>query len=208
MSSWALTVGRWRGVPIRVHASVPIGLYVFSGFRFEPVWWACSLFLVSLHEVGHALVVKGVGGTPTEVMLTGYGGHCAWRGEVSPLGRAAIACGGVGAQLVLLLGVLGAAALGLVPATGASSTIFGALTFSNAWLMGFNLLPVAPLDGDEAWAFPLLLGESLRRRLTGRARGEWPVEAEGEAEAEVSSDTRAQAKALVDDLLDRAKRGE
>lgn len=102
MGNWAWKVGSWRGVPIRIHASTPIGLYAFSGFRFIPEWWACTLALVLLHELGHALAVRLVGGKATEVMLTGFGGHCGWVGEVSPLGRAAIACGGVAAQLALL----------------------------------------------------------------------------------------------------------
>ena len=50
MASWALTVGHWRRVPIRLHASVPLGLYVLSGFQFNPLWWLCTLVLILLHE--------------------------------------------------------------------------------------------------------------------------------------------------------------
>ena len=168
MANWAVQLGVWRGVPIRVHASTPVGLYVFSGFRFIPEWWACALALVLLHELGHALVVRLVGGRATEVMLTGFGGHCAWKGEVSPLGRAAIACGGVGAQLLLLVAALTLDALGLVPSGPSAALVQGAATFSNAWLIGVNLLPIAPLDGAEAWAFPYRLGQLARRRLKER----------------------------------------
>ena len=166
MAAWAVQIGAWRGVPIRVHASTPVGLYVLSGFRFIPEWWACTLALILLHEFGHAVVVRMAGGRATEVMLTGFGGHCAWVGGVSPVGRAAIACGGVAAQLILLVGALTLDALGLVPPGPAAALVLGAATYSNAWLIGLNLLPITPLDGVEAWAFPYRLGQRARLRLT------------------------------------------
>ncbi len=163
MASWSLTVARWKNVPIKVHAALPLGLFVFTGFRFAPVSWACMLGIVLLHELGHAWVVRLVGGLATEVMIHGFGGWCAWRGEVSKLGRAAIACGGVAAQLVLLLISLGADALGVWPHGGNAETVFWACTSSNAYMIAFNLVPIAPLDGVEAWSFPYLLGQQARR---------------------------------------------
>lgn len=205
MANWSLRVGSLRGVPIRLHASAPIGLFVFSGFRFLPEWWACSLALVLLHELGHALVVRMVGARATEVMLTGYGGHCAWEGEVSPLGRAAIACGGVGAQLVLLAVALTLDALGLVPEGRAAATVLGAATMSNAWLIGVNLLPIAPLDGAEAWAFPYRLGQLARRRLTTHRN---IIRVEGEAMTLDGAGVKEQAKNLAAQLLENARRGD
>lgn len=205
MANWSLKVGHWRGVPIRVHASTPVGLYVFSGFRFDPVWWACALGLVLLHELGHALVVRMVGGRATEVMLTGFGGHCAWTGEVSPLGRAAIACGGVAAQLVLLIMALVANGLGLVPASGVANTVLWAATMSNAWLIGINLLPISPLDGAEAWAFPYRLGQVARRKLTTHRN---VVRLDGDPMETGEAGAKEQAKNLAAQLLENARKEE
>ncbi len=203
MASWAWTIGHWRRVPLRVHASVPLGLLVFSGFRFEPVWWACSLTLVLLHELGHAAVVQLAGGRATEVMLTGFGGHCAWEGEVSPLGRAAIACGGIGAQLLVLFLALALWALELVPPGDAARTVLAAATISNAWLIGVNLLPIGPLDGVEAWALPFRLGQLARRRLTTHRN---VARVDGAQVTTHGTGAREQAKNLAAQLLENARK--
>jgi stage IV sporulation protein FB len=199
VAAWALTVGHWKKVPIRVHASTPLGLLLFSGFQFAPVLWACLLSLVLVHELGHALVVKSVGATATEIMLTGFGGHCAWVGDVSPLGRAAIASGGVAAQLVLLVVALAAWQLDAVPDTAVAHDALYALTVSNGRLIALNLIPLAPLDGAQAWAFPFLLGKLVRSKLT-RWRG-------ARAAEHVVDDTlHQQAKAVARSILEDAKR--
>ena len=203
MANWSVKIGQWRKVPIHLHASVPIGFFVFSGFRFLPVWWTCLLVLILLHELGHALVVQLVGGRATEVMLTGFGGHCAWNGDVSPLGRAAIACGGVAAQLILLIVALLLHALELIPEGEIAGTVFAAATMSNAWIIGFNLLPISPLDGAEAWAFPYQLGQVVRRRLTTHRN---VVHVDGDFVATGSGGAREQAKNLAAQLLADARK--
>ena len=42
-----LILGQWNGVPIRVHWSTPVGVLIFSGFRFVPAFWV-SVFLLIL----------------------------------------------------------------------------------------------------------------------------------------------------------------
>lgn len=202
MASWAVEVGRWRGVPIKVHAALPLGLFLFSGFRFDPLGWACMLGIVLLHELGHAWVVRLVGGRATEVMLHGFGGWCAWRGDVTKLGRAAIACGGIAAQLVLMIIVLVIDAAGLWPQDDVWFRVFWSATYSNAYLVALNLLPIAPLDGAEAWAFPSLLGRRARLRLTTHRNvvGDVPLDHEPE--------TTAQARDLAAQLLADARRDE
>ena len=155
-------------MPIKVHATLPLGLLVFSGFRFVPLEWVVTCTLILLHELGHAWVVRTVGGRATEVVVHGFGGWCAWEGDVTALGRAAIACGGVFAQLLLLLAALALRAAGVWPQGFEAEVVYAGLTLRNAWLMGFNLLPFRPLDGAEAWAFPYLLGQRARRRLSVR----------------------------------------
>ncbi len=202
MANWSVKIGQWRKVPIHLHASVPVGLFVFSGFRVLPVWWTCLLGLILLHELGHAWVVQLAGGRATEVMLTGFGGHCAWKGEVSPLGRAAIACGGVAAQLIVLILALLLHAFELIPEEEIAATVLSAATLSNAWIIGFNLLPISPLDGAEAWAFPYRLGQVARRRLTTHRN---VVHADGDFAAAGQGGAREQAKNLAAQLLANAR---
>lgn len=160
--SW--TIARPFGVPLRVHWSVPVCAFLAGGLRIAPGAWLAFLLLVLVHEAGHALVVRRTGARITALELLGFGGLCRWEGHVTPLARACIAWGGVWAQLAVLA-VTGAALL----AFGAPSHPFAAqmvdvATVGNLWLMGVNLLPIRPLDGEEAWAlFPL-----LRRRLDAR----------------------------------------
>jgi Zn-dependent protease len=104
---------------------------------------------------------------------------------------------------VLLAAALAANALGVVPHTEVGSVLFWAATESNIWLIGFNLLPMAPLDGATAWAFPYLLGKVARHRLTAQSAGR--------SEPVVEADdplVSAKARAMVDSLLEDARRKE
>ncbi|MFT3707625.1 MAG: hypothetical protein QM817_08150 [Archangium sp.] len=204
MASWALTVGHWKKVPIKLHATLPIGLFFFSGFRFAPVQWLCTIVLIGIHELGHAWVVKKAGGRATEVVIHGFGGWCAWVGDVSPLGRAAIACGGVGAQLLLLGAALIADAVGVWPSGPEAQLVYWSMTASNAWMIGFNLLPFRPLDGAEAWSFPYLLGVTARRRLTVHRN---VIKIDGDFVAEGEGGVKEQARDIAAQLLADARKG-
>lgn len=159
--SW--TIARLWGVPVRIHWSVIVFVLLSGGFSYRPGAWVATLLLILIHEIGHALVVRSVGARATALDVLGFGGLCWWEGRVTPLGRAAIAWGGIWAQLV----VFGVAALyvslrGYPASTFVADMLHVAVT-NNLYLVAFNLLPIQPLDGAEAWAlFPL-----LRRRLKG-----------------------------------------
>ncbi len=162
--SW--TLFRLRGAPVRIHWSAPLGVWAFGGFVFDAVYLVAALGLVLVHEVGHALVVRAAGARVVELELNGLGGYCRWQGEVSPVGRAAIAFGGVWAQLALLFAALALVPTGLFDGSRAGFVFFWVATQSNVWMVLLNLLPVKPLDGAEAWRLPLLLGRAARRRLS------------------------------------------
>lgn len=200
MTRWAFTFAKWRGVPLRIHASTILGLYVFSGFQFVPMLWLLSLGLVLLHELGHAAVVLRVGATPVEIMLTGFGGHCAWQGHVRPVDRAAIAFGGVAAQLLLFAIVQAVAFLGLWPHGTFAAQAWWMFTTSNLWLVVLNLLPFKPLDGVEAWALPYLWGQAARERLTKRRFRD------AKGRTDVGLDAEAQAARVAAELLENARR--
>ncbi|MBI3182145.1 MAG: hypothetical protein HYZ28_08365 [Myxococcales bacterium] len=203
-------VGRVAGVAVRVHWTAPVGALVFCGFRFDPLLWFCFFGLVLLHEVGHALVVKACRAKAVAIDLTGFGGLCHWRGEVSAAGRAAIAWGGVWAQLALLAFIeawlwISAPRLGYL-----GREVVAFFTYSNAWMILLNLVPIAPLDGAEAWRLPVLLGRAVRSRLPGaRARPLLltTLEQRDEAEEAVETGERGEeVKALVSSLLEAARK--
>ncbi|MFO0555421.1 MAG: M50 family metallopeptidase [Polyangiaceae bacterium] len=163
MRGW-LRVGSFRGAPIHVHWSLPLGAIFASRFSWAPVFWAAFVMLILVHELGHAAMVRLYGVRVIGVRLHGLGGECEWSGEPSPIQRSLIAWGGVFGQLVVF-------ALSLVwftvrpPLDLNAWQLREAFVWSNLWLMAFNLLPIAPLDGKEAWQLPGLL---LRRRRAQR----------------------------------------
>jgi Zn-dependent protease len=157
-------VGRVAGVDLRLHWSVPAGAVLFAGLSFEPVLWLAFLLVILVHELGHALLVSSLGFRVVGLELTGFGGHCRWRGSADTLAHAWIAWGGVLAQLALLLGTLAVRAMWGAPESEWGSSVSYAFIHVNLWIIGLNLLPFPPLDGARAWG--------LFRQL--RARGWTP----------------------------------
>ncbi len=199
-----MQVGRIAGVPVRLHWTALLGAFVFTGFRFDAVSWLTFAGLVLAHELGHALVVKAAGAKATAIELTGYGGVCRWRGDPSPIGRAAIAWGGIWAQLVVLAAVELWLQVGGMPRDYVAYRVIHTLTISNAYMIAFNLLPIPPLDGAEAWRLPILLGRSLRG---GRAGTVMPAPAGTAHDDEFEAGHRRdEVRAIVSNLLDEARK--
>ncbi len=205
----SLLLGRLMGVPVRIHWTAPVGAFVFTGMSFVPERWAAFFALILLHEMGHALVVKAVRAEATGVELTGYGGYCQWRGDVSPVGRAAIAWGGVWAQMLLLLCAEAYVRLVGWPGTALGHVAVSTALGANLSMIVFNLVPLPPLDGSEAWPLPYLLGQRLRARLSGRGGGISATPAvlsEPEHEDDVPADRQTEVEALVSSMLEEAKK--
>jgi Zn-dependent protease len=160
-----LTVGRWRGAPIRVHWSAPLGAFFLGGLAFVPGFWLGFIGLILAHELGHALFVVASGARVRAIEITAIGGECRYEGSVTPIRRALIAWGGVLAQLAVmvvafvLLLVLGP------PRSPFVAELARAATSYNLMLAAVNLLPFGALDGREAWKlFPLLWEKYKSRR--------------------------------------------
>lgn len=152
-----LTIARFRGAPVRVHWTTPLGALVFTRFAFAPGAWLGFFLIVLFHELGHAILVRAARMQVVSVDVHGFGGVCRWYGVPSPKWRAIIAWGGVLAQAVVL--VLTAITLALAPPISSLFLADLANTFlmTNAFIMAINLLPIPPLDGAEAWSLiPML----------------------------------------------------
>lgn len=149
-SSGYYTIGRFKGAPIRIHWSAPLGALFFGGFAFRPGFWLGFFAIIILHELGHAVVVKAVRQHVAGIDVIALGGVCKWSGSVTPIQRALIAWGGVWAQMVLFA----AAQIILLfwsPSTAFLYDLIIVFTTTNLWLMAINLFPLKPLDGAEAW---------------------------------------------------------
>jgi len=172
------TVARWRGVPLRLHWTIPVGAVLFSGLRFAPAFWAAFFGLILLHELGHAIMVRSFRHKVHAIDVMGFGGTCHWSGTATPLQRAAIAWGGVLAQAVVLVVTLLLVIVLGQPRSLAGAEVVDVFTRTNLWLIALNLLPVPPLDGAEAWPFFRHLKDrwkNRRPRPKGSKRASVPV---------------------------------
>jgi Zn-dependent protease len=171
------------GAPVRVHWSVIVGLILAGGL--QPGAWAGFLAVILAHEVGHTVLVRRFGQRVISLSFHAIGGECRWFGQPTRLQRVSIAWGGVAGQTVLLLGAF--TLVRMFPAVFSGSfgaSLERALVHSNIAMAIFNLLPIPPLDGFEAWRLAL---PRVRRRRRAR---------QGDAVSDV-----------VDSALKRARRG-
>jgi len=154
------TLGKFGGAPIRLHWSLPLGALVWSGFSFAPAFWLAFALLILVHELGHALIVLRYGLGLSEIAVHGAGGYCQHRHSGTRFEEAAVAWGGVLAQLTLFIGVQIAVAVLGPPSSVHTLEAYHVFTYSNLWLIFLNLIPVEPLDGAKAWP---LVGMLLSR---------------------------------------------
>ena len=149
----ALSIGK-----IHLHWSLALGALLFCAPRFSPLLLAAFAAVVAAHTLGHLAALLACGLRPQALVLHGLGGEIAAgraaagsQRAPSPVESSIVAWGGVLAQ-----GALIACAL-LRPLP---HDLGIALVRLNGVALALNLLPVAPLDGAEAWR---LFGR-LRRR--------------------------------------------
>lgn len=141
---------------LRLHWSLALGALLFCAPRFAPVLLGAYALVLLAHAAGHAVAIWSCGLRIAGLTLHGLGGELGLEGQASPLARSAIAWAGAAAQGALLL-----AALWLQDALGRDLAF--ALTRLNAVVLGLNLIPVAPLDGAEAWRIFARLGRKSKR---------------------------------------------
>jgi len=139
----------------------------YSSVLWNVLEYLALFLIVLLHEFGHAMACKQVGGTANQIMLWPLGGIA----YVNPPPRAganlwAIAAGPlVNVALVPVLLGIGyvCRSLGLYQTSPDVHTLLRAVAMINAGLLIFNLLPIYPLDGGQ-------ILRSLLWFVFGRAR--------------------------------------
>ena len=163
-----LRVGRLKGVPLRLHWTLPIGAVLFCGEQGGPVAWGAFAALILVHELGHAALVRRYRLHVIDVTLHGAGGECHYSGEPTEMQRTLIAWGGVVAQaMVLVIACLALAPHG--PPSPTRDALVTAFIDRNLAMILLNLLPFRPLDGGEAWKIVGVLARRSGRRSRLRA---------------------------------------
>jgi Zn-dependent protease/CBS domain-containing protein len=172
MRSWSIPVGRLFGIEIRIHLTF-LFLLVFV-WSTEAATQDASAALrglalvgivfgsVVLHELGHALVARGLGIPAKGIILLPIGGitildeaHAipdsinAWKRDIriavaGPLVNLVIA----GFSAIVLLAVIPGFSLTARPLLH-SSALLRSIVWSNLYLGLFNLLPAYPMDGGR-----------------------------------------------------------
>src|SRR3984893_10813366 len=139
----------------------------YSSLTFNVLEYLALFLIVMLHEYGHVLACRQVGGTANQIVLWPLGGVA----YVDPPPRPGATLWGIGAGplvnivLVPVLSVLGILnrSLGWAEAMPDAHALLRAIWFMNFGLLIFNMLPVYPLDGGQ-------ILRSLLWFVVGRAR--------------------------------------
>src|SRR5262250_2446879 len=126
---------------------------VYASALWNVLEYVAIFVIVLLHEFGHALACRQVGGEAKRIPLWPLGGVAS----VSPPQRPGatlwtIAAGplvNVGIAVVLLATNTAANALNLWQTAPNAKEFIHALSITNLVLLVFNLLPVYPLDGGQ-----------------------------------------------------------
>jgi membrane-associated protease RseP (regulator of RpoE activity) len=150
---------RLFGIPVQVNAFFLLTAVILgprgqrgSWMLLAAVWVVIVFVSVLLHELGHALVVKAFGRTPS-IQLHAFGGLTAWRGALSPGRRVLVGLAGPGVGIVV--GVVALVPMILLTATerhGLLATLVQYVVWVNLGWGLLNLLPMLPLDGGAVMA--------------------------------------------------------
>jgi Zn-dependent protease len=166
---------RFAGIDLFLHWSwFLVAVFEINGSsrRYSSLTWnvleyLALFFIVMLHEFGHALACRQVGGTANQIVLWPLGGVA----YVNPPPRAGATLWSIAAGPlvnVVLLPVLSvlvilSRSLGWAAAMPNAYALLRAITFINLGLLVFNMLPIYPLDGGQ-------ILRSLLWFVLGRAR--------------------------------------
>ena len=141
-----------RGVPVRVHFTVFLMLFLFGGGGIVWTLYLCLAVLLSvaLHELGHTVVSQRYGVNVRDIILTPVGGVARLEGlPENPRHEIRVALAGPYVSLLLFL-------LGFILYLGFANLRMRFPAEAAAWFAGlnlvlllFNLLPSFPMDGGR-----------------------------------------------------------
>jgi Zn-dependent protease len=171
----SLHLFRFRGVDVFLHWSwfvvavfeINARAHSYSSILWNIFEYLALFLIVLMHEYGHALACRQVGGTANRIVLWPLGGVAyvdppqrpgatLWSIAAGPLVNVAILPVFFGAEIL-------ARSAGLPAALPDAFRLLDAVAWINLVLLVFNLLPIYPLDGGQ-------ILRSLLWFLFGRAR--------------------------------------
>lgn len=126
----------------------------YSSFAFNILEYLGLFAIVLMHEMGHALACRSVGGKADEIVLWPLGGVA----YVAPPQRPGAMLWSIAAGPLVNVGLFFVLGFGLIVANGSIWVdptapdlvkFLGALFLTNGVLLAFNLLPIYPLDGGQ-----------------------------------------------------------
>lgn len=172
----AFPIGRIFGITIRVHVLFVLWIAfrlisAGSDWQFEAKFYALLFGIVLLHELGHCLGARAVGGDARDILMWPLGGLAYAQAPMRPWPQFVTVAAGPAVNVVLCLisaGVIFAATGGAVlpsvnPLSQSGYYVIGELSRMppewlgyvdlfyrvNLFLLAFNLLPIFPLDGGQ-----------------------------------------------------------
>jgi Zn-dependent protease len=173
----AFRLFRFAGVDVFLHWSwFVVALFeingrsrTYSSLTWNVLEYVALFAIVLMHEYGHALACRQVGGTANQIVLWPLGGVAyvdppqrpgamLWSLAAGPL---------VNVALVPVLAILGAVSrsAGLAARSHDFVALLEAIWIINIGLLVFNLLPVYPLDGGQILRSLLWFGIGRARSL-------------------------------------------
>jgi Zn-dependent protease len=158
MRSGVIRLFRFSGIDVYLHFTWFLVAAIFMTDymrRYEsPVWGVLeyiSLFVIVLvHEFGHALACRQVGGVANRIILWPLGGIAFVNPPRRPGAYLWSIAAGPLVNVIFLPVLTFASMMAQASLPGSDVAVFFRhLNFINALLLGFNLLPVFPLDGGQ-----------------------------------------------------------
>jgi Zn-dependent protease len=139
----------------------------YSSLTWNVMEYLALFLIVMLHEYGHALACRQVGGTANQIVLWPLGGVAYVKAPPRPGATLWSIAAGPLVNLLLLailsmMGILNRS-LGWAEAMPNAHALLRAVWFINLGLLIFNMLPIYPLDGGQ-------ILRSLLWFVVGRAR--------------------------------------
>jgi membrane-associated protease RseP (regulator of RpoE activity) len=156
---------RFGGVPVYVHWSVLlIAILILLNVIHHPatslLGLTAYLGVLLIHESGHLIAAQRMRCEVFSIKLYPVFGVIKFEMPWSKFDHCVIAWGGLIAQAVVAIPVIGWVLLFGYTRFEALNAVLALLGFFSAAMAVFNLLPIPPLDGATAWA---IIPEAIRR---------------------------------------------
>src|SRR5437660_3402825 len=158
MRTGVIRLFRFAGIDVYLHFTWFLVAAIFMTdyvrrYR-SPIWgvleYVSVFVIVLIHEFGHALACRQVGGIANQIVLWPLGGIAFVNPPRRPGAYLWSIAAGPLVNVILLPVFWFASMMAQASLPGSDvAVVFRDLNFINAVLLGFNLLPIFPLDGGQ-----------------------------------------------------------